>query len=135
MKPNRIALALVLAGLAAPAFAEKCVGSCDFNDEPLVVKGDKKQTGAEQPAASNGLATPMKSSVPMLTPLDARGGVAAEPSRQSAAHFGGGAGAGKVSIQDLHIPTVPTSSKPKEIVVVGSKQAPLSHVMKAAPMR
>jgi len=38
---NRIALALVLAGLATPVFAEKCVGSCDFNDEPLVVKGGK----------------------------------------------------------------------------------------------
>ena len=49
MKPNRItlalALALALAGLAAPAFAEKCVGSCDFNDEPLIVTPTKKSSG------------------------------------------------------------------------------------------
>jgi hypothetical protein len=34
---NRIALAFVLAGLAAPALAEKC-SVCDFSDEPIVVK-------------------------------------------------------------------------------------------------
>ncbi|MGE5793761.1 MAG: hypothetical protein ACM36B_13790 [Bacteroidota bacterium] len=59
MNPNRIALALVLASLAAPAFAEKC-HICDFSDEPIVVT-PKKSVG--------------------LTPLDAPGGLAAAPSQ------------------------------------------------------
>jgi hypothetical protein len=59
MNPNRIALTLVLAGLAAPAFAEKC-HICDFSDEPIVVK-PRKSVG--------------------LTPLDAAGELAAVPSQ------------------------------------------------------
>lgn len=44
MKPNRIVLALAFAGLAAPAFAEKC-HNCDFSDEPIVVT-PKKSSGS-----------------------------------------------------------------------------------------
>jgi hypothetical protein len=62
-----------------------------------------------------------------LTPLDAPGGLAAAP-RPSAA--GGGHGPGKVIFYDMHLRPVTSqgsgaspagSSKPKEIVVVGSK--------------
>jgi hypothetical protein len=44
MIPLRIALALALASLAAPALAEKC-SVCDFSDEPIVVK-PKHSAGA-----------------------------------------------------------------------------------------
>ena len=71
MKPNRIALALVLTGLAAPAFAEKCVGSCDFNNEPLIVTPTKKSSGTG--TAPTGLTTapamPARSSAPGLSEI------------------------------------------------------------------
>jgi hypothetical protein len=54
MKVNRIVLTLVLAGLAAPALAEKC-HICDFSDEPIVVK-PTKAVGPTPLAMPGGLA-------------------------------------------------------------------------------
>ena len=56
----------MLTGLAAPAFAEKCVGSCDFNDEPLIVTPTKKSSG---PAAglTAAPAVPAARSVPQVS--------------------------------------------------------------------
>ena len=66
MKPNRIALALVLAGLAAPAFAEKCVGSCDFNDEPLIVTPTKKSSATAPSGLTAAPAMPTARSAPTV---------------------------------------------------------------------
>jgi hypothetical protein len=149
MNPNRIALALVLAGLAAPALAEKC-HICDFSDEPIVVT-PKKSVG--------------------LTPLDAPGGLAAVPADPTHAIVSGGSGNDRVSSGRGNDPmqrgdaigaTVlppPTAagheirehvsftyqkiiwsapSTPKAIAVVGSKAplavAPATNVMKGATM-
>ena len=162
MHAKRIALAFVLAGLAAPALAEKC-SVCDFSDEPIVVKPTKQSSGgykdddlpaglAAEPTTQEGTffskvvgaAKRMaerererrEQQQAPLTPLDAHGALAATPLPPD-----GGAGHGSLRIAKEWDAASTLPSKPKEIVVVGSKindakapllAAPATHAMKGA---
>ena len=111
MHANRIALAFVLAGLATPALAEKC-SVCDFSDEPIVVK----PTGSSgTPSVSEIVVTKLSdgASAPLLSDRDRplQVGTAPQPGKSDDAPTETGSFA-----YDRVV-----SSKPKEIVVVGSK--------------
>lgn len=143
MKANHSVLALVLASLAAPVLAEKC-HICDFSDEPIVVKPTTQSSGgymdedvpaglAAEPTTKEGTifskvvgAKKMaereeekreKRQAVGLTPLDAPGGLATGAAPSAAEGSGG--------------PPI-RSSKPKEIVVVGTRHAPANAVAGSA---
>jgi hypothetical protein len=69
MKPLRIAVALALASLAAPALAEKC-SVCDFSDEPIVVK--PKNSAGSTPSVGEVVVTKLidAASAPLLPMRD-----------------------------------------------------------------
>jgi hypothetical protein len=122
MKPNRIVLALAFAGLAAPAFADKC-HNCDFSDEPIVVT-PKKSSGSS-PSVSEIVVTKLTDSTsPALDgdrPLvrgtvpntgevarynftngwPSKGGPERQPAPLPQSPMGGGHGAGKVNFSDV----------------------------------
>jgi hypothetical protein len=54
MTTSRIVLALVLAGVAAPALGEKC-HHCNFEDEPIIVMGGNQARNTGQPVAPGSL--------------------------------------------------------------------------------
>jgi hypothetical protein len=168
MQVNRIILALVCAGLAAPALAEKC-SVCDFSDEPIVVK--PKQAAGTAPSVNEIVVTKLTDSAsePLLSQRDRpqlrgtvpNGGEVARWNFQNAWPSKGGTerplaspqatppaqGPGPYSktltftlsttnplepAARLATPTA-DASKPKEIVVVGSKIAPQGS-LPATPM-
>lgn len=112
MQVDRIILALTLVAPATPALAEKC-HYCDFSDQPIVVTPKKASAPAPagQPAAAltAGQAGQRSDEWGKPTPLLMQPLTVNE--RSPSPHIGG-------------LPGPQGSSKPKEIVVVGSKIEP-----------
>jgi hypothetical protein len=112
MQVDRIILALALVAPATPVLAEKC-SVCDFSDEPIVVKPKKASAPAPAghvPAAlTAGQAGQRNDEWGKPTPLLMQPLTVNE--RSSSPHVGA-------------LPGAQGSSKPKEIVVVGSKIEP-----------
>jgi len=112
LKANRLVLALVLAGLVAPALAEQSPQGLGLQEVIITKSMENSPSAAEgsggptirssKPKEIVVVGSKLEESTPssllLRTPLDAPAGLAAAPARPSA----GGGSTGKIQVQDLN---------------------------------